>query len=161
MIIIVFGLPGSGKSFFASKLANKIKAKYLNSDTIRRQLFAVREYNSEEKMLVYNEMIKELKKLMKQDKSVVLDATFFKESIRNKFIKIVSDFGQNIIFIEVHADQKIIKERLSKRRENSEADYSIYLKIKKIFEPMDGEHLILESTQNNIDSMLDMAIKNL
>jgi len=35
MIIIVFGLPGSGKSYFASKLAERINARYINSDVIR------------------------------------------------------------------------------------------------------------------------------
>ena len=161
MIIIVFGLPGSGKSYFASRLAERINARYVNSDLIRRELFDVRKYSSEEKMSVYNVMFTEMKKAILQNKSMVLDATFYKKSIRNKFIEAVNEMGKRIIFIEIRADQKIITERLSRKRENSEADYSVYLQIKEVFEPMEEEHLILQSTQENIIKMLNRAINHM
>jgi len=161
MIIIVFGLPGSGKSYFALKLAERINARYVNSDLIRRELFDVRKYSREEKMSVYNVMFAEMKKTILQNKSMVLDATFYKKSIRNKFIEAVNEIGKRIIFIEIRAELKIITERLSRKRENSEADYSVYLQIKEVFEPMEEEHLILQSTQENIDKMLNMAINHM
>ncbi len=159
MIIIVFGLPGSGKSYFATKLAKKLQARYINSDVVRNKLFVVKEYSQEEKMKVYNEMIRKMKTAFQHKKSIVLDATFYKKSIRNKFSKAVKEFGQSIIFIEVWADQKIIIERMSRKRPYSDADYSVHLYIKEVFEPMKREHLILQSTQENIDIMLDMALK--
>lgn len=159
MIIIVFGLPGSGKSYFAMKLAKKLQARYVNSDVIRNELFAVKEYSQEEKMKVYNEMIREMKKAIQQNANIILDATFYKKSIRNKFSEAVKEFGQSIIFIEVWADQKIIIERLSRKRQYSDADYSVHLFIKEVFEPMKREHLILHSTQENIGEMMDVALK--
>ena len=36
--ILVMGLPGSGKTTLASKLAPLIKAKWLNADKIRKEL---------------------------------------------------------------------------------------------------------------------------
>ncbi len=159
MIIIVFGLPGSGKSYFAMKLAKKLQARYVNSDVIRNELFAVKEYSQEEKMKVYNEMIREMKKAIQQNANIILDATFYKKSIRNKFSEAVKEFGQSIIFIEVWAGQKIIIERLSRKRQYSDADYSVHLFIKEVFEPMKREHLILHSTQENIGEMMDVALK--
>ncbi len=159
MIIIVFGLPGSGKSYFAMKLAKKLQARYVNSDVIRNELFAVKEYSQEEKMKVYNEMIREMKKAIQQNANIILDATFYKKSIRNKFSEAVKEFGQSIIFIEVWADQKIIIERLSRKRQYSDADYTVHLYIKDVFEPMKREHLILHSTQENIGEMMDVALK--
>lgn len=161
MIIIVFGLPGSGKSYFASKLAERINARYVNSDVIRRELFDMRKYSREEKMNVYNVMFREMKKAILQNKSIVLDATFYKRSIRNKFIEAVNEIGKRIIFIEIRAELKIITERLSRKRVNSEADYSVYLQIKEVFEPMEEEHLILQSTQENIIRMLNRAINHM
>ena len=159
MIIIVFGLPGSGKSYFAMKLAKKLQARYVNSDVIRNELFAVKEYSQEEKMKVYNEMIREMKNAIQQNANIILDATFYKKSIRNKFSEAVKEFGQSIIFIEVWAEQKIIIERLSRKRQYSDADYSVHLYIKEVFEPMKREHLILHSTQENIGEMMDVALK--
>jgi len=159
MIIIIFGLPGSGKSYFATKLAKKLKIKYVSSDVIRNHLFIVKDYTLEEKKKVYSEMIREMKKAIKQNVNIILDATFYKKSIRNMMSEAAKKYGHSIIFIEVWADKKIIKERLNRKRQHSDADYSVYLHIKEVFEPMEKEHLVLQSTQENIDKMMDIAFK--
>ena len=159
MIIIVFGLPGSGKSYFATKLAKKLQVKYVSSDVIRNQLFVVKKYSQKEKKKVYLEMIREMKKAFQHKESIVLDATFYEKSIRNMFCEAAKEFGHSIIFIEVWANQKIILERLKVKRQYSDADYSVYLHIKEVFEPMEKEHLILQSTQENIDEMMGLAFK--
>jgi len=38
MVIIVFGLPGSGKTWFAKTLAARIKAVYISTDQLRNSL---------------------------------------------------------------------------------------------------------------------------
>ncbi|MBK8833184.1 MAG: hypothetical protein IPN60_20530 [Saprospiraceae bacterium] len=40
----------------------------------------------------------------------------------------------------------------------SEADYDVYLKLKKSAEPLTRDHLVLVSTNNNIVSMLHEAL---
>ena len=159
MIIAVFGLPGSGKSFFASRLAKKLQARYVSSDLIRNKLIAVRTYSEDEKMQVYNEMINEMRKAMAKNERIVLDATFYKKNIRNKFKDTALESGRDILFIEVQADQSITKQRLGKKRQHSEADYDVYLKIKDNFEPLLSKHLTLHSTQNNIKDMLNKGLR--
>ena len=63
-----------------------------------------------------------------------------------------------LLFIEVQASEELIRERLKRKRQDSEADYQIYQKLKKQFEPVEEEHLILQSTDDNITSMLDKAM---
>lgn len=159
MIIIIFGLPGSGKSYFAAKLAKKLKAKYVSSDIIRSHLFILKDYTLEEKKKVYSEMVKEMEKAIQQNANIILDATFYKKSIRNMMSEAAKQYERRIIFIEVWADEKIIKERMKGKRQYSDADYSVYLHIKEVFEPMIKDHLVLHSTQENIDKMMDIAIK--
>ena len=159
MIIIVFGLPGSGKSYFASRLAKELKTKYVSSDVIRKQLFNIIKYSEQQKMKVYEVVMKEMKEAIQQGEDIVIDATFYKVSIRNKFKEFAEVFKEKILFIEVWADQKIILERLQVRREYRDADYSVYLHIKEVFEPFEEEHLILRSTQENIEEMLRAALK--
>ena len=57
MIVIVFGLPGSGKSYFASRFAKVINAGYINSDMIRKEIFEKREYSDQEKKAVYDKCL--------------------------------------------------------------------------------------------------------
>ena len=156
MIVIVLGLPGSGKSYFASKFAGMINAEYINSDRERKKLLANRTYTEEEKLSVYNSMLIKMKQLIEQKKDIVLDATFYKNDIRQEFLREAKS-GVDLIFIEVKADESLISERLKKPRSDSDADFDIYKKIKAQWEPLVEEHLVLFSTDNNILDMLQKA----
>jgi len=157
MVILVLGLPGSGKSYFAGKLAQKIDAEYLNSDQIRKVLFPERTYSEAEKSKVYDALLEKMQDAIEKEKDVVLDATFYKNKIREPFVK----SNAKMAFIEVWADEKIIQERLKENRPDSEADFKIYQLIKQKWEPLEQRHLKLQSTNNNIDAMLQSALNYL
>ena len=157
MVVIVMGLPGSGKSYFASRLATAIEADYINSDRVRKTMIAKRTYSLQEKRSVYNEMLAQMKLAVKQKKNIVLDATFYKHSIRKKFIHEARNAG-DIILIEVRAGESLIRERLKQAREDSEADYKVYKIIQAQWEALREKRLILQSTNNNVNDMLHTAV---
>lgn len=154
------GLPGSGKSYFASRLAATIHASYISSDKVRKILIARRTYLEKEKELVYANMLAQMQQMIKENKDVVLDATFYSDATRKKFINAARGTGR-IIFIEITASEALIKERLKQPRADSEADFNIYKIIQGRWEPVQEAHLQLESTNDNIDSMLDKAVEHL
>ena len=157
-IIVVFGLPGSGKSYFATKLAGKLNAEYISSDITRKQIATQPDYSDQERLNVYDIMMEEAVKALANTNIVVLDATFFLRSARDKLVELVAQHHIDIRFIEIIADENIIKERVAKKRQHSDADFSVYLKVTAQFEPMDKQHLVLESKRDNIDEMLRSAI---
>ena len=157
MIVIVCGLPGSGKSYFAQELTKRIDGYYLNSDLVRREMFPVRKYSEVEKEVVYHAILKQTKVALRNWRIVVVDATFYKKSIREKFLDEIAQLD-DIKWIEVVADEMLIRERLIKARSDSEADYAVYLKIKEQWEPLEIEHLVLESSRDNIEAMLEEAL---
>ena len=53
MIIVIFGLPGTGKSYFGERLAKQLDIVYMNSDRIRQALQLQGKYGPEEKNQVY------------------------------------------------------------------------------------------------------------
>ncbi|PUZ26384.1 hypothetical protein DCC81_11660 [Chitinophaga parva] len=156
MIIIVTGLPSSGKSYFASHLSALINAVYINSDQVRKRLFIRRTYSEAEKLSVYAHMLREMKDAVRQHKDVVMDATFYKKSIRENFLRQAGG-TETVAFIEIKADEALIKDRLKQARTDSEADFEVYQKIKEQWEPLEEPHLTLQSTNKNIDSMLAQA----
>ena len=151
------GLPGSGKSYFAQRLATTINAEYINSDRVRKTMMSKRTYSTKEKLLVYDEMLKQMQLAVQQKKDIVLDGTFYRHSIRKKFIQKARQAG-GIVFIEVRANESFIQERLKQKREDSEADLKVYHIIKAQWEPLAESHLILQSTNENITGMLHAAI---
>ena len=159
MIIIVFGLPGSGKSYFASRLAKKLGALYINTDEVRMKMFSQRSYSDAEKLAVYDKMIEILQSSYPENKVIILDGTFYKSAIRKKFEVVAEKLNSKFIFIEVTANENKIKDRLEKPRTTSEADYGVYLKLREVAEPLEEEHLVLDSSLDDVDEMLTKSIQ--
>ncbi len=159
MVIIVFGLPGSGKSYFASKLAVELGANYINSDQLRLNMFSTRTYTDAEKLMVYESMSAAMTDAIINNRSIVLDATFYKEALRDSFEQQAAAYNAHIFFIEITAPEDIIAERMTKPRTYSEADFAVYLKLKALFEPMQQQHLVLVSSNNDIAPLLQQAIE--
>lgn len=160
MIIMVLGLPGSGKSYFAARLAKMTGADYVNSDRLRKEMFQVRTYSEQEKAAVYNAMLEKMKEAVRQSRNLVLDATFHNDETRKPFIQEMKQKGR-ICFMEVTADENLIRQRLKKERAYSEADFEVYKLIRSQWEPLNEPHLLLKSTDENIDSMLQKAAEYL
>lgn len=155
MIIVIFGLPGSGKSYLAQHLSKMLHAEYIGSDAIRKELFKYPSYSQQEKKLVYDEMLKRISN-SEYRKEVLVDATFSDVAIRQEFISKIKDIA-TVYFIEVIADETLIKQRLSTPRNESDADFDVYKKIRNTWQPFEEPHLVLHSTNDNLAEMLDVV----
>ncbi len=160
MVVIVLGLPGSGKSYFAEELARHINAVYICSDRVRKETVTNRNYSDKEKRSVYNEMLKHMKILLKENRNLVIDATFYKRELREKFINGAAD-SNTVFFIEIRADKDLTDKRLKRKRLFSEADSAVFEKIKEQWEPLKQYHLVLESTDNDLSGMIQKAVSYL
>jgi predicted kinase len=157
MIIIVLGLPGSGKSFFASRLARQLGTRYLNSDEARMTMNARGKYTFEDKLSVYRKMANDADQALRQGESIIVDGTFYHHKMRDLFTSLAASHHAPIHFIEITAREEIIKERLAKPRRESEADYDVYQFVGKQFEQPEMPHLKIESDRSNIKEMLAEA----
>jgi predicted kinase len=153
IIVVVCGLPGSGKSYFAEALAQRISAVYLNSDRIRREISRQGMYSFSDKLITYRLMSERALESVNAHRDVVVDGTFYAKAMVDIFAKMAKDF-RKVYFIKVVADEGLIKSRLDKPRNDSEADFDVYLKIKEQFQDLEVSHLTLRSTNDNLEEMI-------
>ena len=158
-LIMVFGLPGTGKTTFARLLSHRLKVRHLNTDIIRSMLGKRGSYDEETKEHIYAELIRQAESRLKTNESVVIDGTFYKASLRSNFNDLAGKYDYNIKWIEICADEEVVKKRVSKKREFSEADYGVYQVIKASFEPMEEEFIQLYSDQEELEEMMTNALK--
>jgi predicted kinase len=157
MIVLVYGLPGTGKTFFARHLARETGAIHLNTDLVREKLDVKGQYDDKTKQQVYNELFKQVMRELNAGKDVIVDGTFHKQIRREQVKKIADETNNRFYLIEIKADEKTVRKRLRKNRKHSDADFNVYQELEQLFEKEEASHLELWSEKDNAEEMMNKA----
>jgi hypothetical protein len=146
MLIIVCGLPGTGKTTLAKALAKRYSAVHVSSDRIRKEMMARPTYNPAEKAKVYEELVTRVAELLEEGESVIADATFYRRSLRSRLVEAAEKARTDVHFVLCQLDEAQVMDRMSAggERGGSDADFSIYLRIKDEFEPLKAKHAVVD-----------------
>lgn len=157
MVIAVFGLPGTGKTFFAKRLASAIDATYLGTDQQRKQMQHEGRYSTADKARVYEKLFKQVQDGLQRQETVVVDGTFSRHPVRRQLQRVAEGQQATLCWIQTTADEATIRQRVSRKREDSEADFAVYQQIKAAFDTPDFGYLLLDSGKSDLDQMLSAA----
>jgi len=149
LLVVVFGLPSSGKTFLAKELASELGFVHMNTDSAKKQLLRRPGCTSNENSIVYEKLFEFISDYLKQGKDLVVDGTFYRRSYREALKDIAGTANTSPVFVEVTAPEKSIEARIERKDQAScddDADAAIYNKIKSDFEPMEEFHLVVDST---------------
>ena len=158
---MITGLPGTGKTTFAGALAGKIDARHFNSDMVRSEMGKRGQYSSRDKEEVYRKLLRKTANALKKGGHVVVDATFYKEAYRRDYRELAGEMRVPINWIEITADEEVVRERTRQKRAYSEADFQVYKKIRSEYEPLDSVHLTLRSDLLDVEEMVSLAMEYL
>ncbi|HZD36092.1 MAG TPA: AAA family ATPase [Nitrososphaeraceae archaeon] len=146
IILLFCGLPGVGKTTLAKSVASKIGATILSSDKIRKELIRYPTYTRVEGRLIYDVLMLLTKYLTTAGVNCILDATFNRERSRKEVEKLCSN-NVKLFLIECTCIEDVVLERLRNRKNDfSDADYSVYSKMKSIYEPVQESHLVIDTS---------------
>jgi predicted kinase len=172
-LIVTYGLPGAGKSVLATNLAEKLGMDVLRSDEIRREVFnkvAPAEFNEglyepKMRMAVYQEMFRRAERLLSDQVSVILDATFSTANVRQQAAELAHRHGAVSCFAHCHCPADVSIERIKIRRANgpttSDATTATYTQLARSFEPDPPELLVwnVDTTESGIVTTSDVLAR--
>ena len=164
-LIVVSGLPGTGKTHFSRHLAERIPLVVLNSDAMRKTLVVNPTYTPAESGRVFTAAHALLNELLTSGVPVLFDATNLVESSRRHLYRLSRDSGANIALIHMHASDVVVRRRLQVRQrgretgDNSDADWEVYLKLRETKEPIRRPHLVLDTSNEAISTSVERALK--
>ena len=150
-LVLVAGLPGTGKSTLAHALASHAGFEIVRSDQIRKELakasgeaggeavagYASGIYTPEWNERTYEECFARADAALFQGKRIIVDASFRDESQRRRFLDLAAQWSVRGMLLICDADAAVVKRRLEGRRHNiSDADLAIYLQAAQRWEPL-------------------------
>ena len=165
-LVIVNGLPGTGKTYFSKKLSERLPFVILESDALRCVLNANPTHSKPESKRLFTAIHLLCERLLREGHSVIVDATNLNERHRQHFYNISDRLGVKMIIVYLAATEQAVKERLDKRGKesggNSDADWKVYLKMKKSVDKIKRKHYSLDTSKNyeNIPDEIIKEIKN-
>jgi predicted kinase len=146
------GLPGSGKSTFARRLAREIDAAVLESDALRRLLLGDPTHSAAESRRLFAALHEASRRLLTQGVSVIIDATNLKESDRRPAFESATETGARLQVIHFSAPWPVMAKRLAGRvrgmdpNDKSTADIGVYCRMAEEEQPLLHEHLRIDAS---------------
>jgi aminoglycoside phosphotransferase family enzyme/predicted kinase len=176
-LLLVAGLPGTGKSRLAQGLAERAGFSVLRSDALRKELAGLpsqeqtppplREllYSAAWSARAYAECLDRAGRLLFEGRRVLVDATFREENKRETFLQAAVQWGVPFGILLCQAEPETVRRRLEARHADaSDADWSVYLRLAASWERMGelaGQTLHTISTEGNPEQALSQALEAL
>ncbi|MBK6881344.1 MAG: ATP-binding protein [Flavobacteriales bacterium] len=135
-LMLVMGLPGSGKTYFAKALAAHIGATHYNSDRIRKEATQAVRYTDADKARVYEDLFARVTEALAQGGTVIVDATFSKAAYRQTYVQWTAAHKVPVHLLYMEAAEAVIAERVGKKRPDSDADFAVYQRSKPTTNPL-------------------------
>jgi predicted kinase len=152
VLILLVGLPGSGKSTFARRLAAEIDAAVLESDALRVLLFGEPAYTAIESRRLFEAIRASSRELLEHGRSVIIDATNLREGDREGAYALADEAEARLLILRFTAAEPLILQRLAGRRDGvdpddrSAAGPAVYRRLAETEEPVRRPHWTIDTS---------------
>ena len=167
MLIAMAGLPGTGKSTLAARLAVGLDGVVLSKDVVRAALFppAVLDYSAAQDDAAMTAVFVAARHLLATDPTrvVILDGRTFRKAAQvDDLLALGREIGQEPIVIECVCDDAVARERLDRdaaagQHPAGNRSSALYAVVKATAEPLVVPRLVLDTGRLTLDECLECA----
>lgn len=155
ILVMMTGLPGSGKSTVTNALRNQLAIcdfATVASDRVRKELFPNPEYSRAESAAAHQEVRDRIVNLIREGRNVIHDATNLRQADRMWRHELERMTGCWTLLVHVVLDEaetmRRIGERVARQNSISDADQRVYFTLKDSAEPILQPHLTVRTDAN-------------
>ena len=155
VLVMLTGLPGTGKSNLAGQLAEVLPFAIVESDQVRKILFPQCEYTGEESQWVHRTCHALMDKLLMKGVRVIYDATNLHERHRELVYRLADAREVKLIVVKVVSPEAVASQRLRNRRGDvkddddvSDADVKVYRRMSRSVDPIRRNHVVVDTSRD-------------
>lgn len=162
-LLVLVGLPATGKTHIATELQRRTGAVLLESDAVRGLLFRQRRYTRSESRRLFGAIHAAIDALLSDGVPVILDATNVAEAERRPLYALAEQRNAKLILARVTAPSDVARERLARRageETHSEADMRVYERMLSRNEEIRRPHHVID-TSKEIEPALATIVREM
>jgi len=170
MIVLMAGLPATGKSTLARELARRTSGRVLSKDDVRHALFLPREieYSTRQDDFCLHLMLQTAAYLLALDpgQKIFLDGRPFSRRYQiENVLTAAASLHQPWRIVECICSDETVKQRLAADAKSGNhpagnRDYQLYLEVKARFETITHPKLVIDTDQP-LDACIEQALQGL
>jgi predicted kinase len=151
-LVVLSGLPGSGKSYFCRRLASRYPLARLESDALRKALFGQPTHSADESRRLFSACHLVLSRLLSRGIAAIFDATNLREMHRRQVYHIADEHKAKLILVHLQASPAVVHERLEARargprsQDLSDAGPEVYERMQHDVEPIGRPHISVDTS---------------
>ncbi len=154
VLVMTVGLPGTGKSTVARRVAAAIDGVILESDRVRKLLRQTPRYTPRESFVVFRTIDGAAHRLLGQGISVIIDATSLSEADRRPLYLLAEDLDVPLVIVLTTAPAEVVIPRLETRQDvlaraphdASDAGPAVYERMLARYEPPSRPHHVVDTS---------------
>jgi len=154
VLIIVSGLPGSGKSYFSRRLAERLPLPIIESDAMRQILSQKPTYSPGESERLFRACHMLIGDLLRRGISVIFDATNLIERNREELYRIADSAEAKLIIVRLEAPPELVRQRMARRQtgidpdDKSEANWQVYQRMTATAQKIRRNHFAVDTSKD-------------
>jgi predicted kinase len=151
-LVVLSGLPGSGKSHFSRRLASRYPMARLESDALRKALFGQPTYSPDESRRLFAACHLVLSRLLARGIAAIFDATNLREMHRRQVYHVADAHNAKLVLVHLQASPAVVHERLETRlkgphsQDLSDAGPEVYGRMQRDVEPIGRPHISVDTS---------------
>lgn len=168
LLILITGLPGAGKSYFARHFSETFGAPLASADTLRFELFDTPSFNQNEYGLIKRLLQRQLVELVKTKNTILVDGVCSSRQERLGLEQLAAQHGYGTLTVWVQTDEPTAKARSLQRNPKRPGDEfntrltpELYATLAKRFAQPTREDYIVISGKHTYTTQAKMVLRKL